>query len=114
MAVNTYTFAQLKAAAGHAVAKVDASGTAQFATGNSAAFVVNNALSYLCNFAPWEWRTAYATLSTINAQAYVDLPADFGELVDLWGIASPYDSKRFRRVNHKTMLRVRQQATAIA
>jgi hypothetical protein len=60
MADLSYANSVLKAAAEHGAGK-------PFATGNTSQQVVNNALSFLCRFAPWEWRTTIASLTTVDA-----------------------------------------------
>lgn len=109
MAQLTYTFSELKGVAQHAAAKTS------FDSGNTPAQVVNSALDYVARFHPWDWRIKHDTsLGTTNATATVDLPADFGGMVQLWGNASPYNTKRFRPVHNWELPIIRQQATAVA
>jgi len=75
------TFAQLKAEYEHAI-----SGTPDSRI--SSARGVNDALEYLWTLHRWSWRKKITTLDLVADQEYVDLPADFGELVNLYGADS--------------------------
>jgi len=109
MAHLTYTFAELKGVAQHAAAKPS------FDSGNTPAMVVNSALDYVARFHAWHWRIKHdISLDTLNAIATVDLPVDFGGLIQLWGRTSPYTTKRFRPVNQWEMPIIRQRATDVA
>lgn len=43
--------------------------------------IVNDALSMLVHMAPWRWRQKALSLNSVNAQNFINLPADFEELV---------------------------------
>lgn len=83
MALLTFTFAQLQAAAQHA------SGVTAPAAGSTWVNVVNGALQRLANIKPWRWREADLSLDTIADQNYIALPDDFAELVTIHR-ASPW------------------------
>ena len=71
---GAYTFAELKAEA-EAAAGTDP------ASRLNAAHAVNRAVGYLASFHPWNFRLAQASLSVTAGQPYIDLPADYGEMV---------------------------------
>lgn len=75
------TFAQLKSEAEHAI-----SGTPDART--SSARCVNDAIEWLVTYHRWSWRRRLATLSIVADQSYVNLPADFGELLQIHAAAS--------------------------
>jgi hypothetical protein len=100
MSVLSYTFADLKSAAGHAAAKVNSSGKTAFDTGNTTAQVVNAALDALARAHPWTWRKKYTTLSDHQREPPPSTSrptsrSSFG----CRGSISPYATKRFRPVN---------------
>jgi hypothetical protein len=108
MANLLYTALQLQGAAQHAAAKTS------FGSGNSPILVVNAAIEHLVSAHDWTWRKKIASLNTVSAQIFVDLPADFGELVALRGQTTPYHTKRFRKVSEDDLILIRQRATEIA
>lgn len=109
MSVLAYTYTQLQDAAKHAAAK-----SGGFDTGNSPGDCANAALDLVARAHPWAWRLKVATVTVSNAATTVDLPADCSELVSVRGAASPYLTKRVRRVTPDMLDQIRQQATAVA
>lgn len=72
----TYTFGQLKNAAEHALGGVPDSRI-------SSGLIVNRAINHLVNAHAWDWRQTIASLDYTATQGYIDLPTDFGELIQL-------------------------------
>jgi hypothetical protein len=99
MALYSLTFAQLKSEAEHAIGGVPDART-------SSARVVNAALEYLCTIFDWSWRVTITTLSLTNAVGQVDLPDDFGDLIDLVGSTVARDTA-VRKADPATINRVR-------
>ncbi len=71
-----YTFAQLKATVLH---KLGGEPDARI----SAGLIVNRALAYLQGYHAWTWLQSMESLSLVAGQDHVDLPADFGRLIEL-------------------------------
>lgn len=76
MANNTYSFTDLKKAVTHALA----GNPDQNITTDE---IVNGALSWLGSMAPWRWKQKALNIAQVNAQTFVNLPADFEELMVL-------------------------------
>ena len=74
MANNTYSFSALKTAVTHALGGAP---DQNISTGE----IVNGALSWLCTLAPWRWKQKALSITMVNAQTYVNLPADFEEIM---------------------------------
>lgn len=73
--LHGYTFAQLKAAAKHAVA--------QGITDDEAGDIVNDAIQHLATLHPWTWRQSSLSLTVTADQEYADLPTDALEVQTL-------------------------------
>ncbi len=98
MSLFTLTFAQLKAEAEHAIGGSPDSRV-------TTAGLVNGALEYFCTVHPWTWRIVLTTLSTSQNVGEIDLPDDFGELVDLVGYGLRLTA--IRKASPATVARVR-------
>jgi hypothetical protein len=72
----SYTFAQLKAAALHALGRNPSAG-------ELAGPIVNRALEYLCVCHSWSWRNSLLDLDFNGGDGTIALPADFGEIITL-------------------------------
>lgn len=83
----TYTFSQLKAAAAHALGGNPDSRI-------SKGLIVNRALNHLVNAHPWPWRVVLATLDYTADVNTIDLPADFGEILQVRGKEAKYSAIR--------------------
>lgn len=70
MALHTYTFTQLQTAINHALGGTPSADT-------TAADIVHDALSWLCDYFPWTWLRKSMSLSLTSAQSYVALPVDW-------------------------------------
>lgn len=79
MADQVYTFAGLKSAALHAVAK------SALDTGSSETDIVNDAIVYLWTLRRWRWRQVSENLSLVANQSYIALAADYGRTLSLAG-----------------------------
>lgn len=73
MALPSYSFASLKAAAEHAMVRSAASGS-------SAGDCVNDALAFLVCAHPWTWRARPLSLDSVAGQSYIELPEDLGQI----------------------------------
>ncbi|WP_428936916.1 hypothetical protein [Fontivita pretiosa] len=98
MAQFSLTFQQLKNEAQHAIGGTPDS----LVTLDS---LVNGALEHFCQVHPWQWRIVLATLNTVGGVGEIDLPADFGELIDLVGFQLKLTA--VRKASHQTVVRVR-------
>lgn len=63
-------------------------------TRTSKGMIVNLALDHLFNVHPWRWRQRHTTLNFTASQDYIELPEDFGEMVQLLGKEAKYTSIR--------------------
>lgn len=80
-----YTFAKLKQAVEHVLG-------GDPDTRTSKGRIVNKALDHLFSAHSWNWRVRHTTLAFTASQDRIDLPADFGSLVQLLGKAAKYTS----------------------
>lgn len=73
--------------------------------GYSAQRIANDAGIHLYTMHPWRWREgASVTVNLVNDQAYVDLPADLGEIT-AWGISGRNRSIGWTTPEHLAELR---------
>lgn len=98
MALQAYTFQQLKNFAEHAIGGVPDARV-------SSADLVNGAIEWLVSHYPWTWKTAISTCSTVAGQAYINLPDDFGELIDIVG--NVLKTTAIRKASPREIARVR-------
>jgi hypothetical protein len=98
MASLSYSFATLKNAVRHALGGEPDSRT-------SAAAIVNRAIDFLCTWHSWTWRTKLTTLDFVADAGEILLPADFGELLELFGYESKYTT--CEPVSHRKLLALR-------
>jgi hypothetical protein len=93
------TFAQLKDEARHAIGgEVDSR--------TSLDRIVNGALEHLCLRHPWSWRQAITTLNFTAGQGQIELPEDYGELIDLVGFGAKFTAVRPAPLQDVVRLRV--------
>jgi hypothetical protein len=76
--VAFYTFAKLKAAVEHGLGGTPDS---RITSGE----IVNRAIEFVENFHPWAFLEGTADLAFVAAQNWIDLPADFREIIDVFG-----------------------------
>jgi hypothetical protein len=81
----TYTFAQLKSAAEHALG---GNPDARISKG----LIVNRAINHLVNAHSWPWLEVITTLNYVADENTILLPADFGELIRIQGYAARYSA----------------------